>query len=51
MFHVGDMVKALDDGTNYIITTRGWIGYVTRVINDNIICVSNSRNGYGALEE
>lgn len=51
MFHVGDMVKALDDGTNYTITTRGWIGYVTRVINDNIICVSNSRNGYGALEE
>lgn len=45
MFHVGDMVKALDDGSHYTITTRGWIGYVTRVINDDIICVSNSMSG------
>lgn len=51
MFHVGDMVKALDDGSHYTITTRGWIGYVTRVINDDIIHVSNNRNGHGALEE
>ena len=49
MFHVGDMVKALDDGSHYTITTRGWIGYVTRVINDDIIHVSNNRNGHGAL--
>ena len=45
MFNVGDKVRALDDGTSYKITSRGWIGYVTKVINDDIIYVSsNSRD-------
>lgn len=55
MFNVGDKVRALDDGTRYKITSRGWIGYVIKVINDNIIYVSsnnrdcNTENGWRVM--
>lgn len=41
MFHVGDKVRALYNAP-YIITTNGWIGYVTG-INGSMIYVSKQR--------
>lgn len=51
MFHVGDKVRALDDGSHYNITSRGWKGYVTRVFGDDIIYVSDNINGISPADE
>lgn len=51
MFHVGDKVRALDDGSHYNITSRGWKGYVTRVFGDDIIYVSDNINGISTADE
>lgn len=51
MFHVGDKVRALNDGSRYRITKNGWIGYVTQVFGSDIIYVSANRNGRNTSAE
>lgn len=51
MFHVGDKVRALDDGSRYSITKNGWVGYVTQVSGSEIIYVSANRNGRNTSDE
>lgn len=40
-FHVGDKVRALPND-EYVITTDGWVGYVTEVDDDFIWVRENS---------